>query len=454
MSRTIARVEICYLQDIIEVRKLARLIAETLGFEKAEQTRISTAVSEIARNVLQYGQGGEAEFLINGQVPEQWLAIILRDRGQGIANLNDILEGSYSSQTGMGLGIVGSRRLLPEYFHIETQAHQGTVVTLGRRLPLSVLITQIDLKKITETLATFRAQSPLEEIRTENHELLATLKLLHQREQELSYANQELLETNVGIIQLYSDLELKTQRLEQIEQVLRARNKDLKEFAYTVSHDLRAPLRGITGYGQELMRKHKTGLTERGQFCLSQIIVATFNLDSLIKDLLNFARLDADTPTFEDINLLSLIQTLLEDRSLIITEQSIDITLDIEFSVLQTWECGLVQVLTNLVDNAIKYSRKAKPPCIRIQTEDLGENWRLVIRDNGIGFDMKYHELIYGLFNRLQHQDEFEGTGAGLAIVKKVVDKLNGRIWAESQPGLGTAFYVELPKVESKQGSL
>jgi light-regulated signal transduction histidine kinase (bacteriophytochrome) len=111
-------------------------------------------------------------------------------------------------------------------------------------------------------------------------------------------------------------------------------------------------------------------------------------------------------------------------------------------------------VLTNLVDNAIKYSRKAKPPCIRIQAEDLGENWRLVIRDNGIGFDMKYHELIYGLFNRLQHQDEFEGTGAGLAIVKKVVDKLNGRIWAESQPGLGTAFYVELPKVESKQGSL
>ena len=106
-------------------------------------------------------------------------------------------------------------------------------------------------------------------------------------------------------------------------------------------------------------------------------------------------------------------------------------------------------MLTNLIDNALKYSRQASPPRLSIRAEELAHAWRLVVSDNGIGFDMQYHDRIFGLFNRLVRAEDFEGTGAGLAIVKKVLDKLEGTIRAESQPGQGAAFHVELPKPET-----
>jgi len=226
---------------------------------------------------------------------------------------------------------------------------------------------------------------------------------------------------------------------------LAAKNEDLKGFAYTVSHDLKAPLRGIAGYAQELERHHKTGLAERALFCIMQIITATRNLDRLIDDLLQYSRLDAEAPSLADVNLRGLVEAILKDRSLVIAEQHIEVTVDIPFTTLWTWERGLVQVLTNVIDNALKYSRDAGPPRLGIRAEALGNAWRLVVSDNGIGFDMKYHDRIFGLFNRLVRTDEFEGTGAGLAIVKKVVEKLGGTIRAESAPGQGATFIVELP---------
>ena len=124
-------------------------------------------------------------------------------------------------------------------------------------------------------------------------------------------------------------------------------------------------------------------------------------------------------------------------------------SIDLPFNTIHCWERGLNQVLTNLIDNAIKYSRHAAPPKITITGEELAHAYRLRIGDNGIGFDMKYHDRIYGLFNRLVRQSEFEGTGAGLAIARKALDKQGGRIWAESQPGAGAVFFVELPKVST-----
>ena len=107
------------------------------------------------------------------------------------------------------------------------------------------------------------------------------------------------------------------------------------------------------------------------------------------------------------------------------------------------WERGLHQVMTNLIDNAIKYSRTAAPPSILIKASSNSESHLISVKDNGIGFDNKYANRIFGLFNRLVRNDEYEGTGAGLAIVKKLIDKRNGRIWAEAMPGLGATFYVE-----------
>jgi len=230
---------------------------------------------------------------------------------------------------------------------------------------------------------------------------------------------------------------------------LAARNQELKDFAYTVSHDLKAPLRGIAGYANELYRKHQEGLDERAQFCLTQILTATSNLDRLIEDLLRYSRLDAELPSPTTVDLRNLVNMILHDRKLEIQNQHIEVTLDIPFATLQTWERGLVQVMSNLIDNAIKYSRGATPPRLHIEAKSLDQVWQVIVGDNGIGFDMKYHERLFKLFNRLVRMEEFEGTGAGLAIARKVLEKQGGRIWAESAPRQGAKFFVELPKLSA-----
>jgi signal transduction histidine kinase len=446
MNGAIARVEIRFEQDVVHARRRARLIAEMLGFDRKDQTRISTAVSEIARNAFQYGHGGATEFSVEGAPPAQSLAIVVRDQGPGIPNLDAILKGNYTSGTGLGLGIVGSQRLMDQC-HVETLAGQGTNVTLRKVLPfVAPPVTPAVLRRVSEALSAARIDSPLEEIRAQNQELLATLELLRERDEEVTRVNRELNETNTGVIALYAELERNTQRIQHAEQMLRARNEELKDFAHTVAHDLKAPLRGIAGYAQELERKHKVGLGERAQFCLGQIVTASTSLDRLIEDLLRFARLDAEAPSLTDVDLPGLIAAILNERSATIAEYQAEVTLHLPVKTVRTWERGMVQVIANLFDNALKYSRKTIPPRIRIRAEETGSGWRLTVSDNGIGFDMANHDRIYGLFTRLVRPDEFEGTGAGLAIAKKIVEKLGGSIRAESHPGQGADFRVELPR--------
>jgi PAS domain S-box-containing protein len=252
-------------------------------------------------------------------------------------------------------------------------------------------------------------------------------------------------------LELEGRVEQRTAELNSTNEQLRAKNGELKDFAYTVSHDLKAPLRGIAGYATELDRKHRAGLGDRAQFCLTQILTATSHLDQLIEDLLHYSRLDTETLSFTDVNVRDLVASILRDRDLAISAQHVEVTVDIPFATAPTWNRGLVQILTNLVDNAIKYSRKATPPRLTIAAAILDEAWRLTVSDNGIGFDMKYHDRIFGLFNRLVRMEEYEGTGAGLAIVKKVVDKQGGRIWAVSAPGQGATFSVEIPVPRDRQ---
>jgi len=229
------------------------------------------------------------------------------------------------------------------------------------------------------------------------------------------------------------------------EEMLRARNEELKGFAYTVSHDLKAPLRGIAGYAQELDRRHRAGLADRALFCITQIRSAVNTLDRLIDDLLQYARLDAEIPAYTQVDLAAMVEGILRHRNPEITEQGVEVTLDISPASAGAWERGLLQILTNLIDNALKYSRNAKPPRVAVTARQSPGVLHIVVSDNGIGFDMKYHDRIFGLFNRLVLPEEFEGTGAGLAIVKKLVDKWGGKIWAESEPGSGAAFFLDLP---------
>jgi light-regulated signal transduction histidine kinase (bacteriophytochrome) len=159
-----------------------------------------------------------------------------------------------------------------------------------------------------------------------------------------------------------------------------------------------------------------------------------------------YSRLDAESPVATDVNVGALVQGILKKRSLLIAERGVEVTVAMPPFTVRAWERGLAQGLANLIDNALKYRRNATPPRVSIAGEALTDRYRIVVADNGIGFDMKYHDRIFGLFNRLVRAEEFEGTWAGLEIVKKALEKQGGTIRAESEPGRGARFFVELPK--------
>jgi signal transduction histidine kinase len=231
------------------------------------------------------------------------------------------------------------------------------------------------------------------------------------------------------------------------EQALRLHelNRELKSFAYTVSHDLKAPLRGILGYSNELLKRHSDSLTERPLFCVTQIASAAQSLENLIEDLLEYSRLELEIPTSIEINIRDLLDKLLIARSSVIRENRTLLLLDIGQERITGWERGFQQALANLIDNAIKYSRNQIEPEVKVTVYKSGACFRIEVADNGIGFDMQFSDRIFNLFHRLSTPVPFEGTGAGLAIVKKVIDKMEGKVWAESEPGKGATFIIEIP---------
>lgn len=229
------------------------------------------------------------------------------------------------------------------------------------------------------------------------------------------------------------------------EALLRHKNNELKTFAYTVSHDLKTPLRGITGYAQELERSYMDSMPDRAKFCIAQLLTASGNLNQLIEDLLKYSRVESEQAMFSSVNLIQVVARILSDRSYTLNELAVEVSVNVPTMPLMTWEHGLNQILVNLVDNALKYSSGSLPPKLAIVAVMEEGVCKISVSDNGIGFDMQYLERIFGLFNRLVRPNEFEGTGVGLAIVKKLVEKLNGCITAESTPSLGARFIVEFP---------
>jgi PAS domain S-box-containing protein len=269
-----------------------------------------------------------------------------------------------------------------------------------------------------------------------------SIRLLH-KEGAWKFENGQPV-TLMGVCQDITERRRAEQHLHQ-SKLLRDRNEELKAFAYTVSHDLKAPLRGIAGYAEELQRRHSDRLGERAQFCVVRILAATHSLNRLIDDLLRYSRLDAEVPTESEIDLARMVDGILREWRPAIAERHAEVDVRLSVSTVRGWDRGVRQVLSNLVDNALKYSRYATPPRVQIASAKVDGTMRISVTDNGIGFEMKQHDRIFGLFNRLVSDEEFEGTGAGLAIVKKLVEKMGGRLSAESAPGQGATFHVELP---------
>jgi PAS domain S-box-containing protein len=243
--------------------------------------------------------------------------------------------------------------------------------------------------------------------------------------------------------QLNAELE---QRVAGRTAALDAKARELETFAYSVAHDLKAPLRGIEGYSRLLLEDHLKGLDDEGRAFLHTIRDSTERMNQLIDDLLAYSRIERRALSAEAIELRPLFETLVEERKTELEERRINLTMEVNGSVVFADAAGLSQALRNYLDNAIKFTSDAPEPRIEVGAEETEKSCRLWVRDNGVGFDMKYHDRIFEIFQRLHRLEDYPGTGVGLAIVRKAMERMGGRAWAESDVGEGATFYLELTK--------
>ncbi|MGM9426984.1 PAS domain-containing protein [Hydrogenophaga sp. MI9] len=239
--------------------------------------------------------------------------------------------------------------------------------------------------------------------------------------------------------------ELEQRVAERTAQLSQA-NQELEAFSYTVSHDLKAPLRGIDGYSQLLVEEYGPKLDDEGQQFVRRIRQGVQQMGELISDLLEYSRMERRDMAPEPIDMKAMVDLVLDVCHADIERQGAEIRLEMTSFTLPLDREGIQVVLRNLIGNALKFSRDSHPPVVQIGARSEAGHRVIWVRDNGVGFDMKYHDRMFGIFQRLHRAEEFPGTGVGLALVAKAVQRMGGRVRAESSPGAGATFYLEFPE--------
>ncbi len=260
------------------------------------------------------------------------------------------------------------------------------------------------------------------------------------------FANAKRKHAEEEIKQLNTELELK---VEQRTAKLEATNKEMEAFSYSVSHDLRAPLRHINGYVDMLNNKYHEALDDKARHYLDTITAASRQMGTLIDDLLKFSRTGRKELSSTELDLNQLLQKAMKDLSPVMEGRKIE--WDIQDLPKVFGDTTLLKLVwANLLDNAVKYTRNQPLAKISVGYKIAAKNFVFCVRDNGVGFDMKYANKLFGVFQRLHSQSEYEGTGIGLATVQRIIHKHSGKVWAEAAPGKGAAFYFSLPKKRRK----
>jgi two-component system sensor kinase len=234
-------------------------------------------------------------------------------------------------------------------------------------------------------------------------------------------------------------------RTEQLEEA----NRELEAFAYTVSHDLRAPLRAVDGFSRIIYEDYRHLLPPDGQETLDLIIENSKQMGQLIDDLLRLSRLGRAEVIRTTIDMQELAKEVVGEQIRTAPHRSIEVKLD-ALPPAEANRSLMKQVLANLVSNAVKFTRACEHARIEIGSHQENGHPVYFVRDNGVGFDMQYANKLFGVFQRLQNPEDYEGTGVGLAIVQRIIRKHGGRVWAEAAPNQGAAFYFELGEAESE----
>jgi signal transduction histidine kinase/CheY-like chemotaxis protein len=443
MAWPISTVKIEYEHDVVLARQRARELAARLGFDNQDQVRIATAVSEIARNAYVYARGGKVEFQIEGQTAPQVLIAQVSDQGPGIKNIKDILEGQYRSPTGMGLGVMGARRLT-DHCEIQSRPGAGTVVSLKKILPSRApVVTRERLAALARELSAQEPQSLFEEVQRQNQELVQTLQQLRERQDDLERLNHELEDTNRGVVALYAELDEKANHL--------TRADELKtKFLSNMSHEFRTPLNSMLALTQLLLERADGELNDEQDKQVRFIRKGAESLLDLVNDLLDIAKIEAGKIAVHPVeftarNLFSALRGML--RPLLLNK-----TLNLVFEepetdpLLYNDEGKISQVLRNFISNALKFTERGE---VRVTAamDDLQKEIIFSVADTGIGIASEDQARIFEEFTQLDNpvQRYVKGFGLGLPLCRKLAGLLGGGISVQSELGMGSVFSLRVP---------
>jgi signal transduction histidine kinase/CheY-like chemotaxis protein len=434
-------------QDVVFARQRARQIAAMLGFDTTDQARLATAVSEIARNAFLYAGGGRATFDVEGAKAPQLLTIRIADSGPGIARLDEILSGRYTSATGLGLGIIGARRLMDVFEVTSTSA--GTTISMKKLLPgRAPFVGPADVARMTASLSAVRPAGALAEVREQNHELLRALDALRMRQDEIERVNRELEDTNRGVVALYAELDERADHLRRVDEVK-------TRFLSNMTHEFRTPVNSILALTTLLAERLGADGSEKDE--VFYIRRSAMQLAELVDDLLDLAKveagkIDVHPSIFEVRDLFGALRGML--RPLLIND-ALSLVFD-EAEALPpicSDERKVSQILRNFISNALKYTERGE---VRV-TARLTDSDRMEfsVSDTGIGIPEADLGRVFDEFVQIENpmQRRMKGTGLGLPLSKRLAELLGGTIAVTSTLGLGSTFTVTLPLVPADLGA-
>ncbi len=268
--------------------------------------------------------------------------------------------------------------------------------------------------------------------------LKATENLLNKKLHELEKLNEKLSKE----VSIRREIE---KNLKDYSEELKIKNNELEQFAYVASHDLQEPLRMISSFTQLLGQKYQDKLDADANEFIKYTLDGTTRMQRLINDLLIYSRVGRKGAGFEHVPLKEIIELAKQNLQLVLEETDTEIIYN-DLPAVYADKGQLIQLLQNLISNAIKFRKEHEVPRIEITATEHADVWEITVKDNGIGFDMKHKERIFNIFQRLHSQGEYSGTGIGLAICKKIAERHGGEIWAESEPLKGSAFHFTVRK--------
>lgn len=282
------------------------------------------------------------------------------------------------------------------------------------------------------------------------------IDLTHTPQDLIRILQSELEETNPEALALTVELEKRVEeratalsdvqkQLEQKNARLEAAYREMETFTHSLAHDLRAPLRHLQSFGHALSEDCGAKLDEQGKEYLNRLIKTAEHMSVLFDELLKFARTSQQPIDCQHVNFDPLVRQIVDEFKAEAGTRLIEWRLS-PLPTVQGDALMLRQVWVNLIGNAFKYTRQQPNPRIEIFQENRNGEQIFSVRDNGVGFDMRYVEKLFNIFQRLHSREDFEGTGVGLALVRRIVERHGGRVWAESSPGNGAAFYFSLPR--------